>query len=59
MVAGNFAYGPMDRWLRIAKVQLHTAAPASDAVIPGLPSEEAARLRDRLAARGEARLAGL
>lgn len=51
--------GPLDRWGDIAKVQLHTASPASDAVIPGLPPAEAGRLRDRLAARGEADLAGL
>ncbi|WP_372435070.1 PH domain-containing protein [Actinotalea soli] len=51
--------GPLDRKLGIAKVQLHTASPTSDAVIPGLPPEEASRLRDRLAARGEAQLAGL
>lgn len=51
--------GPLDRWGGIAKVQLHTASPASDAVIPGLPPQEATRLRDRLAARGEAQLAGL
>lgn len=51
--------GPLDRWGGIAKVQLHTASPSSDAVIPGLAPEEAARLRDRLAARGEAQLAGL
>ncbi len=51
--------GPLDRWGGIAKVQLHTASPSSDAVIPGLPPAEAARLRDRLAAAGEARLAGL
>lgn len=51
--------GPLDRRLGIAKVQLHTAAAATDATIPGLPPEEAARLRDRLSARGEARLAGL
>jgi hypothetical protein len=51
--------GPLDRWGGIAKVQLHTASPSSDAVIPGLPPEEASRLRDRLAARGEAQLAGL
>lgn len=51
--------GPLDRWGDIAKVQLHTASPTSDAVIPGLPPAEAARLRDRLAARGEAQLAGL
>jgi hypothetical protein len=51
--------GPVDRRFGIANVQLHTAAPGTDAHIPGLPPEEAARLRDRLARRGEARLAGL
>jgi membrane protein YdbS with pleckstrin-like domain len=51
--------GPLDRRLGIAKVQLHTASAGTDAAIPGLPPEEAARLRDRLARRGEARLAGL
>jgi membrane protein YdbS with pleckstrin-like domain len=51
--------GPLDRWGGIAKVQLHTAAASTNAVIPGLPPDEAARLRDRLSARGEARLAGL
>jgi membrane protein YdbS with pleckstrin-like domain len=51
--------GPLDRWGGIAKVQLHTAAASTNAVIPGLTPDEAARLRDRLSARGEARLAGL
>lgn len=51
--------GPVDRRLGIATVHLHTAAAASDARIPGLPGAEAARLRDRLAALGEARAAGL
>jgi hypothetical protein len=51
--------GPLDRWGGIARVQLHTASPSSDAQIPGLPPTEADRLRDRLATRGEARLAGL
>ncbi len=51
--------GPLARRLGIATVQLHTAAPGTDATIPGLPPTEAARLRDRLASRGEARLAGL
>lgn len=51
--------GPLERALGIATVQLHTAAAASDAAIPGLPTAEAARLRDRLAALGEARAAGL
>ena len=51
--------GPIDRRFGIARVQLHTASPGTDAQIAGLPPEEAARLRDRLARRGEARLAGL
>lgn len=51
--------GPVDRIFRLATVKLHTAAAASDARIPGLEREEAARLRDRLAALGEAKAAGL
>lgn len=51
--------GPLDRRFGIAKVTLHTASVGTDAVLPGLPSDEAARLRDRLASRGESRLAGL
>jgi membrane protein YdbS with pleckstrin-like domain len=51
--------GPLDRRFGLATVQLHTAAAATDAQIPGLVPTEAARLRDRLAARGEATSAGL
>jgi uncharacterized protein len=51
--------GPIDRVFRLATVRLHTAAAASNARIPGLEREEAARLRDRLAALGEAKAAGL
>lgn len=51
--------GPLARGFKIASVQLHTAAPGTDASIDGLTPAEAARLRDRLASRGEARLAGL
>jgi membrane protein YdbS with pleckstrin-like domain len=51
--------GPVERLFGLATVQLHTAAAASDAKIPGLPPAEAARLRDRLAALGEARSEGL
>jgi membrane protein YdbS with pleckstrin-like domain len=51
--------GPLERAFGLATVQLHTAAAASDARIPGLPSEEAARLRDQLSALGESRAAGL
>jgi membrane protein YdbS with pleckstrin-like domain len=51
--------GPVDRIFGIARVQLHTASAGTDAVIPGLPPQEAARVRDRLTSRGQARLAGL
>lgn len=51
--------GPVDRSFKLATVQLHTAAAATDAKIPGLERAEADRLRDRLAALGEARAAGL
>ena len=51
--------GPLDRRFGLATVQLHTASAATDATIPGLTPEEAGRLRDRLAALGEARSAGL
>ena len=51
--------GPLERAFRLATVQLHTAAAASDAKIPGLPPEEASRLRDRLTALGEDRAEGL
>jgi len=51
--------GPLERVFGLATVRLHTAAAATDARIPGLPQEEAARLRDRLAELGESQAAGL
>jgi uncharacterized protein len=51
--------GPVERVFRLATVKLHTAAAASDARLPGLERDEAARLRDRLATLGEAKAAGL
>ena len=51
--------GPLARRLGLAMVTLHTAAAATDASVPGLLTTEAARLRDRLAALGEARQAGV
>lgn len=51
--------GPLQRRLGLATVTLHTAAAATDASVPGLLEAEAARLRDRLAALGEARQAGV
>jgi len=51
--------GPVERVFGLATVHMHTAAAASDARIPGLSQDEAARLRDRLAQLGESRAAGL
>lgn len=51
--------GPIERYLGLATVQLHTAAATTDASIPGLEPAEASRLRDQLAALGEQRSAGL
>ena len=51
--------GPLARAFGIATVQLHTASPGTDASLAGVPADDAARLRDRLTSRGEARLAGL
>lgn len=51
--------GPVERHFNLASVQLHTAAAATDACIPGLDPAEAERLRDHLTQLGEARSAGL
>lgn len=51
--------GPLDRRFGLSTVVLHTAAAATDARVPGLLEDEATRLRDRLAALGEARAAGV
>jgi membrane protein YdbS with pleckstrin-like domain len=55
----DIGVGPVERGLGLCTLKLHTAAPGTNAIIPGLPAEEGARLREQLAARGEARLAGL
>jgi membrane protein YdbS with pleckstrin-like domain len=55
----DIGVGPVERGLGLCTLKLHTASPGTNATIPGLPAEEGARLREQLAARGEARLAGL
>lgn len=55
----DIGVGPVERSLGLCTLKLHTAAPGTNAQIPGLPAAEGARLREQLAARGEARLAGL
>jgi uncharacterized protein len=51
--------GPLEQAFGIASVHLHTASPGTSARIPGLPADEAARLRDRLTSLGESQAAGL
>lgn len=51
--------GPLDQLYGIASVRLHTASPRTSGRIPGLPADEAARLRDRLTELGESQAAGL
>ncbi len=51
--------GPIEQLYGIASVHLHTASPRSGARIPGLPADDAARLRDRLTELGETQAAGL
>jgi membrane protein YdbS with pleckstrin-like domain len=51
--------GPLQRAFGITTVRLHTASPSSRAHLPGLPPEDASRLREQLTERGEARAAGL
>jgi membrane protein YdbS with pleckstrin-like domain len=51
--------GPLEQMYGIATVRLHTASAHTNAKIPGLPADEAARLRDRLTELGESQAAGL
>jgi uncharacterized protein len=51
--------GPIERAFGLVNVKLHTAAATTDARIRGLAPDDAGRLRDRLAALGEAHAAGL
>jgi len=53
------ASGPLERAFGLATVSLKTASAETNATIPGLTPEEAARLRDRLTELGESRESGL
>ncbi len=53
------ASGPLERAFGLASVSLKTASAETNATIPGLTPEEAARLRDRLTELGESRTSGL
>jgi membrane protein YdbS with pleckstrin-like domain len=51
--------GPLQRAFGIATIELHTATPDTDARIPGLTPDDAARLREQLASLGHAQSSGL
>jgi len=51
--------GPVQRRFGIRTLELQTASAATNATLPGIPVEDSEHLRDRLMARGQARLAGL
>jgi uncharacterized protein len=55
----DVSVGPLERAYGLASIKLHTASAGTNAVLEGLPAEEATRLREQLSARGEAKLAGL
>lgn len=55
----DVSMGPLERMLGLSTIHLHTASPGTNALLNGLPAAEAARLREQLSARGEAKLAGL
>jgi membrane protein YdbS with pleckstrin-like domain len=54
MLSVNVESGPIDRAWGLARVELVTASVQSAGHIPGLPQADAALLRDRLIAAGEA-----
>ncbi len=51
--------GPVERRLGITRVTLHTASTETAAQVPGVPADEARRLRDRLTDLGRAHDAGV
>ncbi len=55
----DIAEGPIARHYGIASITLHTASVETSASLDGVPVAEAVRLRDLLAQRGNAELAGL
>jgi hypothetical protein len=42
----DVASGPLERWLGLAHLVLHTASASTDAEVPGIPLDEAERLRE-------------
>ncbi|WP_431710798.1 PH domain-containing protein [Glutamicibacter uratoxydans] len=51
--------GPLERRYKLCRLTMNTAAGAATAMIPGLPAEVGADLRERLVAAGEEKMIGL
>lgn len=51
--------GPVARHFGIAQVKLHTASASTDAVLPGIPREQAAQLREEISELTETNLEGI
>ena len=51
--------GPVARHFGIAQVKLHTASASTDAVLPGIPREQAAQLREEISELAETNLEGI
>jgi membrane protein YdbS with pleckstrin-like domain len=47
------------RHFGLATIEIHTASPSSSGEVPGLPTDVAESLRERLSERGESLRAGL
>ncbi len=47
----DVAAGPLERWLGLKRLTIHTASASSDASIPGLDADDADELRRRILAR--------
>lgn len=46
----DLTQGPLDRWFGIRHLVVHTAAPGADLELPGLPADDAPRVRAELLA---------
>ena len=55
----DISEGPIARMFGISSIVIHTASTQTSAHLHGIPSEQAAQLRDYLAQRGSAEMAGL
>lgn len=55
----DISRGPVGRMLGLADLKFVTAAVSTGVIVPGLPEQEAAELRDRLVELAESRRAGL